>query len=107
DDSRFRLEVMVAPLSSPTTPVTVVETFENLSATAGDRRYVTTVINNESLLIKVDSVEATPTPTPPPPPPAPIPPPPPPAPTPPAPPPLMRSSLLAAPAWREDRREPC
>jgi len=87
DDSRFRLEVMVAPLSSPTTPVTVVETFENLSATAGDRRYVTTVINNESLLIKVDSVEATPTPTPPPPPPAPIPPPPPPAPTPPAPPP--------------------
>ena len=52
---RFRLEVMAAPPGSLTTPPLVVETFENLSATVGDRRYVQTVINNESLLIKVES----------------------------------------------------
>ena len=57
---RFRLEVMAAPLGSSTTPPPIVETFENLSATVGDRRYVKTVINNESLLIKVGSVGAIP-----------------------------------------------
>ena len=54
DASRFRLEVMAAPLDSQTTSATVVETFENLSATVGDRRYVKTVIDNESFVIRVD-----------------------------------------------------
>ncbi|MEM6715934.1 MAG: phage tail sheath subtilisin-like domain-containing protein [Cyanobacteria bacterium P01_D01_bin.6] len=55
DPDRFRIEVMFAPSDAP---AVVVESFENLSATMGDRRYVETVINAESMFIKVDSVGA-------------------------------------------------
>jgi phage tail sheath protein FI len=54
DATRFRLEVLHAPSNDA-----VVESFENLSMTAADPRYVQTVINGKSAFITVEAGSTT------------------------------------------------
>jgi phage tail sheath protein FI len=51
DATRFRLSVVFVPPG--TTAETVVESFENLSMNSSDRRFVRTVVNAESQLVRV------------------------------------------------------
>jgi uncharacterized protein len=74
EPTRFRLAVVfVQPNKDPTKPPieTVVESFDNLSMDPNDRRFVETVVNNESSLVNVavannatDPPAETPTPSP-------------------------------------------
>lgn len=57
DASRFRIDVLHAPSNNA-----VVESFENLSMTATDARFVEAVVNGRSALVKVDATGTT-TPT--------------------------------------------
>ena len=54
DATRFRLDVLHAPSTDA-----VVESFENLSMTAGDARFVEDVINGRSAFITVDATGGT------------------------------------------------
>jgi len=55
DATRFRLDVLHAPSADA-----VVESFENLSLTAGDPRFVEDVVNGRSAFVTADATGATP-----------------------------------------------